>query len=85
MDVERAVEQFNNLLQASECLISLRLQCKCFVRRFEVSSSCTVDGKPAGTELEIKRKLKIIQDPRFKRFGNTVDMNAALDMFGRHT
>lgn len=32
-----------------------------------------------------EQKLKIIQDPQFKRFGNTVDMKVALDMFGRHT
>ncbi|KAB5586606.1 hypothetical protein PHYPO_G00003630 [Pangasianodon hypophthalmus] len=58
VNLERAVEQFNKLLQAS---------------------------KLAGVEMEKKQKLKIIQDPQFKRFGNTVDMKVALDMFGRHT
>ncbi|GAA6112139.1 glycogen debranching enzyme-like [Tachysurus ichikawai] len=43
------------------------------------------NGKPAGTEMKKEQKLKIIQDPEFKRFGNTVDMKVALDMFGRHT
>lgn len=35
--------------------------------------------------MEKKQKLKLIQDPQYKRFGNTVDMKVALDLFGRHT
>lgn len=84
VNVERAVDHFNKLLQASECLISLRLQCKCSACSSD-SRSCTVDSKPSGTVMERKQKLKIIQDPQYKRFGNTVDMKVALDMFGRHT
>ncbi|XP_036446672.1 glycogen debranching enzyme-like isoform X1 [Colossoma macropomum] len=42
-------------------------------------------GKPDGPEVKGKQKLKIIQDPQYKRFGNTVDMKMALEMFGRHT
>ncbi|XP_062848726.1 glycogen debranching enzyme-like isoform X2 [Trichomycterus rosablanca] len=57
--VDKAVEQFQKLLQA--------------------------DNTPAGTENEEKHKLKIIQDPQYRRFGNTVDMQVALKMFGRHT
>uniref|UniRef100_A0A672SGB7 Amylo-alpha-1, 6-glucosidase, 4-alpha-glucanotransferase n=1 Tax=Sinocyclocheilus grahami TaxID=75366 RepID=A0A672SGB7_SINGR len=30
-------------------------------------------------------KLKVIQDSQYRRFSNTVDMQLALEMFGRHT
>ncbi|TSL82510.1 Glycogen debranching enzyme [Bagarius yarrelli] len=59
VNVERAVEQFNKLLQAN--------------------------GKQAGTEMIKEQKLKIIQNSQYERFGNTVDMKVALEMFGRHT
>ncbi|KAL6489111.1 hypothetical protein MHYP_G00028520 [Metynnis hypsauchen] len=42
-------------------------------------------GKPEGPEVKGKHKLKIIQDLQYKRFGNTVDMKMALEMFGRYT
>ncbi|KAI4898069.1 hypothetical protein NFI96_018072 [Prochilodus magdalenae] len=42
-------------------------------------------GKPDGPEVKGKHKLNIIQDPQYKRFGNTVDMKIALELFGRHT
>ncbi|XP_066539576.1 glycogen debranching enzyme-like [Hoplias malabaricus] len=42
-------------------------------------------GKPDGPALREKHQLKIIQDPQYRRFGNTVDMKMALEMFGRHT
>ncbi|KAG9276162.1 glycogen debranching enzyme [Astyanax mexicanus] len=42
-------------------------------------------GKADGPEVKTEHKLKIIQDPQYRRFGNTVDMKMALEMFGRHT
>ncbi|KAI5624143.1 glycogen debranching enzyme isoform X2, partial [Silurus asotus] len=63
VNVEKAVEQFDTLLQAN--------------------------GKEAwkrDTEKrETEQKLKIIQDLQFERFGNTVDMKVALEIFGKHT
>ncbi|XP_029313638.1 glycogen debranching enzyme-like [Cottoperca gobio] len=34
---------------------------------------------------ECKKQLKIVQDPRHRRFGNTVDMNSAFDIFTPHS
>ncbi len=42
-------------------------------------------NRPAGPELEGKAKLKVIQDSQYRRLSNTVDMQLALEMFGRHT
>ncbi|XP_076827095.1 glycogen debranching enzyme-like isoform X2 [Brachyhypopomus gauderio] len=51
------------------------------VERFEEALQ---DGaKPPGSKTAGLRKLKIIQDPQYQRFGNTVDMKMALEMFGR--
>uniref|UniRef100_A0A673H322 Glycogen debranching enzyme n=1 Tax=Sinocyclocheilus rhinocerous TaxID=307959 RepID=A0A673H322_9TELE len=36
------------------------------------------------SKTEGKQQLKIIQDPQFRRFGNTVDMNSALETFVPH-
>nr|XP_055038988.1 glycogen debranching enzyme-like isoform X1 [Misgurnus anguillicaudatus] len=41
--------------------------------------------KPVGPELEKKPKLKIIQDSEYRRLCSTIDMQLALDIFGRHT
>uniref|UniRef100_A0A8C1NHD8 Glycogen debranching enzyme n=1 Tax=Cyprinus carpio TaxID=7962 RepID=A0A8C1NHD8_CYPCA len=38
----------------------------------------------SGDKAEGKQQLKIIQDPQFRRFGNTVDMNSALETFVPH-
>uniref|UniRef100_A0A4W4E6Z0 Glycogen debranching enzyme n=1 Tax=Electrophorus electricus TaxID=8005 RepID=A0A4W4E6Z0_ELEEL len=38
-----------------------------------------------GPQMTESHKMKIIQDPQYKRFGNTVDMKMALEMFGRPT
>nr|XP_055058383.1 glycogen debranching enzyme isoform X1 [Misgurnus anguillicaudatus]XP_055058385.1 glycogen debranching enzyme isoform X1 [Misgurnus anguillicaudatus]XP_055058386.1 glycogen debranching enzyme isoform X1 [Misgurnus anguillicaudatus] len=44
------------------------------------------DGaKPERSENDEKPQLKIIQDPQYKRFGNTVDMNSALETFVPHS
>lgn len=66
--------------------VSSRYACK-VKRSVWRSDSCfrPVDGRPSVTGTEKGQKLKITQDPQFKRFGNTVDMNVALDTFGRHT
>lgn len=45
----------------------------------------SVGNKPVGPELEGKPKLKVIQDSQYRRLSNTVDMQMALEMFGRHT
>ncbi|XP_040922154.1 glycogen debranching enzyme-like isoform X2 [Toxotes jaculatrix] len=34
---------------------------------------------------ECKKQLKMVQDPQHRRFGNTVDMNSALDIFIPHS
>uniref|UniRef100_A0A8C2DDU8 Glycogen debranching enzyme n=1 Tax=Cyprinus carpio TaxID=7962 RepID=A0A8C2DDU8_CYPCA len=41
-------------------------------------------AKPDRSKAEGKQQLKIIQDPQFRRFGNTVDMNSALETFVPH-
>lgn len=45
----------------------------------------SVGNKPEGPELMGKPKLKVIQDSQYGRLSNTVDMQLALEMFGRHT
>ncbi|XP_015210571.2 glycogen debranching enzyme isoform X2 [Lepisosteus oculatus] len=58
VDVERAVEQFRDLL---------------------------ISGGQAGKhKTDTKQHLRIIQDPQYRRFGNTVDMNIALETFIPH-
>ncbi|XDV47734.1 hypothetical protein PO909_017297 [Leuciscus waleckii] len=42
-------------------------------------------NKPEGPELMGKPKLKVIQDSQYGRLSNTVDMQLALEIFGRHT
>ncbi|RXN25810.1 glycogen debranching enzyme-like isoform X1 [Labeo rohita] len=41
-------------------------------------------AKPDRSKTEGKQQLKIIQDPQYRRFGNTVDMNSALETFVPH-
>uniref|UniRef100_A0A671PRQ5 Glycogen debranching enzyme glucanotransferase domain-containing protein n=1 Tax=Sinocyclocheilus anshuiensis TaxID=1608454 RepID=A0A671PRQ5_9TELE len=41
-------------------------------------------AKSDRSKTEGKQQLKIIQDPQFRRFGNTVDMNSALETFVPH-
>uniref|UniRef100_A0A8C1HVJ3 Glycogen debranching enzyme n=1 Tax=Cyprinus carpio carpio TaxID=630221 RepID=A0A8C1HVJ3_CYPCA len=41
-------------------------------------------AKPERSKTEGKQQLKIIQDPQYRRFGNTVDMNSALETFVPH-
>ncbi|KAM3604619.1 uncharacterized protein V6R79_013990 [Siganus canaliculatus] len=44
------------------------------------------DGtKPDRSKTEGKKHLKIIQDPKYRRYGNTVDFNMALEMFVPHS
>ncbi|XP_051552871.1 glycogen debranching enzyme-like isoform X1 [Myxocyprinus asiaticus] len=38
-------------------------------------------AKPDRSKTDGKQQLKIIQDPQYRRFGNTVDMNSALEIF----
>lgn len=38
-------------------------------------------AKPDSSKTDGKKQLKIIQDPQYRRFGNTVDMNTALELF----
>ncbi|KAI7792667.1 putative glycogen debranching enzyme-like, partial [Triplophysa rosa] len=41
--------------------------------------------KPVGPELEKKPKLKIVQGSQYRRFSSTIDMQLALEIYGRHT
>uniref|UniRef100_A0A673IJQ7 Glycogen debranching enzyme n=2 Tax=Sinocyclocheilus rhinocerous TaxID=307959 RepID=A0A673IJQ7_9TELE len=41
-------------------------------------------AKPDRSKTEGRQQLKIIQDPQYRRFGNTVDMNSALETFVPH-
>ncbi|XP_051556352.1 glycogen debranching enzyme-like isoform X3 [Myxocyprinus asiaticus] len=41
-------------------------------------------AKPDKSKADGKQQLKIIQDPQYRRFGNTVDMNSALEIFVPH-
>ncbi|XP_041924454.1 glycogen debranching enzyme isoform X2 [Alosa sapidissima] len=41
-------------------------------------------NKPANSGTEGKSKLRIIQDPQHRRFGNTVDLNTALEHFAQN-
>ncbi|XP_048845065.1 glycogen debranching enzyme isoform X2 [Brienomyrus brachyistius] len=41
-------------------------------------------GKAAKCKADSKQQLRIIQDPQFRRYGNTVDMNTALISFMPH-
>ncbi|XP_029970686.1 glycogen debranching enzyme isoform X1 [Salarias fasciatus] len=41
--------------------------------------------KPDQSKTEGKKGLKIIQDPEYRRFGNTVDMDSALETFVPHS
>lgn len=40
-----------------------------------------VGSKPDGGKTGEKPGLKIIQDPQYRRYGNTVDMDSALETF----
>ncbi|XP_031163660.1 glycogen debranching enzyme-like isoform X1 [Sander lucioperca] len=42
-------------------------------------------GSGVGSSPECKKQLKLVQDPQHRRFGNTVDMNSALDIFTPHS
>ncbi|XP_071756275.1 glycogen debranching enzyme-like [Centroberyx gerrardi] len=44
------------------------------------AGSNAVRSSPEGN-----RQLKMVQDPQYRRFGNTVDMNSALDTFRPHS
>ncbi|KAM6953512.1 glycogen debranching enzyme-like [Aplochiton taeniatus] len=39
---------------------------------------------PAMSDSEGRKQLKVVQDPQYRRFGNTVDMNSALETFQPH-
>lgn len=40
--------------------------------------------KPDHSKTEGKKGLRIIQDPNYRRYGNTVDMDSALETFVPH-
>lgn len=88
VNVEKAVEQFRKVLQAGECLLACfwMLFLLYFVA-FELSWVYlpSAGNRPDGPELEGKPKLKVIQDSQYRRLSNTIDMQLALEMFGRHT
>ncbi|GAA6219495.1 glycogen debranching enzyme-like [Lates japonicus] len=42
-------------------------------------------GVRSGSSPESKKQLKMVQDPQYRRVGNTVDMNSALDIFTPHS
>ena len=43
-----------------------------------------VGAKPDHNKTGSKPQLRIIQDPHYRRYGNTVDMNTALATFTPH-
>lgn len=43
-----------------------------------------VGTKPDHSKTGGKKGLKIIQDPQYRRYGNTVDMDSALETFVPH-